>query len=90
MDTIPYIVFEGEMARHERIIKRLVVALIITVLLLFASNAIWLYTFGQFDIETETVTLDAAEGNASYIGNDGVINNGERNGEEAQDDTQGR
>ena len=34
---IPYIAFESEMARHERSIKRLIVALILTIALLFAT-----------------------------------------------------
>lgn len=87
MESIPYIVFEGEMARYERIIKRLVVVLIVTIAMLFVSNALWLNTFMQFDFETETVTLDASQGNANYIGNDGVINNGEGDSSEAEDDT---
>ena len=39
---VPYLVHEGEMARCERIIKRLIVALIIVLLVLFASNIGWL------------------------------------------------
>ena len=38
MEQIPYIVFESEMARHERTIKRLLILLVISVLLLFISN----------------------------------------------------
>lgn len=91
METVPYIVFESEMARHERINKRLMIALVITIALLFISNVIWLWTFGQFDFETETVTLDAASGNANYIGDgsEGVILNGEGGSEETQNDSEG-
>ncbi len=90
--SIPYIAFEGEMARHERTQKRLVVALVVTVVLLFVSNLAWLWLFSQYDIETEAVTLDANVGNASYIGDgsEGVITNGEGDSKEAPDDTQGR
>lgn len=80
---IPYIAFESEMARHERTIKRLLVALVASILLLFISNVAWLWFFNQFDIESETVQLDSSNnGTASYIGQDGVINNG---GSEGQD-----
>ena len=74
---VPYIVFEGEMARHERTIKRLIVALLLTIALLFASNLAWLWFFNQFDISDTTVTLDSQdEGINSYIKNGGEITNG--------------
>lgn len=80
---IPYIVYESEAARHERTVKRLVLALVLSVAMLFISNIMWLWFFNQFDIESETVQLDSSNnGTASYIGQDGVINNG---GSEGQD-----
>lgn len=80
---IPYIVYESEAARHERTVKRLVLALVLSVAMLFISNVAWLWFFNQFDIESETVQLDSSNnGTASYIGQDGVINNG---GSEGQD-----
>lgn len=80
---IPYIVYESEAARHERTVKRLVLALVLSVAMLFISNMMWLWFFNQFDIESETVQLDSSNnGTASYIGQDGVINNG---GSEGQD-----
>ena len=81
--NIPYIAFESEMARHERTVKRLVLALVLSIAMLFISNVAWLWFFNQFDIESETVQLDSSNnGTASYIGQDGVINNG---GSEGQD-----
>lgn len=75
---IPYIAFESEMARYERTIKRLVVALVLTIALLFASNVAWLWFFSQFDIADTAVTLDSQdEGTNNYVGNDGDITNGE-------------
>ena len=76
---IPYIAYESEMARHERTIKRLLVALVISVVLLFASNVAWLWFFNQFDYASDMVSLDSTEeGNASYMGAgaSGVIDNG--------------
>ena len=82
--NIPYIAFESEMARYERTIKRLLIALIAAIVLLFASNVAWLWFFNQFDITTEEVVVDGTEqGNANFIGADGVINNG---GSEVQED----
>lgn len=76
---IPYIAFESEMARHERIIRRLLISLIISIALIFISNAAWLWFFNQFDIIGDTVQLESSEeGNASYMGAgaSGVIDNG--------------
>lgn len=82
-NRVPYIVYEGEQARHERNVKRLVIALIISILLVFASNIAWLYAWSQFEYVStdESVTVDARDGTANYIGNDGTINNGESNSE---------
>lgn len=81
--TVPYIVYEGEMARGERHIKRLIIALIVAVALIFASNAAWLFAWCQYDHSSEEITstttieLDGGDGgNANYIGNDGDIYNG--------------
>lgn len=53
---VPYIVHESAMARNERTIKRLVWALIVTVLLIFASNAAWLYVWQLYDYPSEEMT----------------------------------
>ena len=76
--SVPFIVFEGTVARFERTIKRLIFLLGITVLLLFASNAIWIYEWNQY--EYTDVTMDNTDGgNANFMGAgaSGVINNGE-------------
>lgn len=83
-ETVPYIVHEGIMARHERMMRRLVIALLISVALIFASNAIWLYAWSQYDYtsssSTNTVKIDGKDGIANYIGNDGDITNGDDTG----------
>lgn len=85
-NRVPYIVFEGEMARHERTVKRLVIALIVSIALIFVSNIAWLCFFNQFDITSEDIIVDGTQqGNANFIGEDGVINNGR--GEVQEDDT---
>ena len=74
---IPYIAFESEMARHERTEKRLLIAVVIAVALLFISNIAWLWFFNQFDISDTTVTLDSQDdGINSYIKDGGEISNG--------------
>lgn len=81
--TVPYIVYEGAEAKSERTIKRLIIALIITVVLMFATNVVWIIEICSFDYtETETTTtVEAGDGIANYIGQDGDINNGMRENE---------
>lgn len=77
--NVPYIVHEGTVARLERIIKRLIIAIVVLCLIILTCNSTWLYAWCQYDYygeETETVTIDGKEGVANYIGNDGDINNG--------------
>ncbi len=77
---VPYIVYESEAARHERTVKRLLTALLITILLMVGTNMAWLYVFNQYDISSEEYTIEGHDNaNANYLesGTDGVINNGE-------------
>ena len=78
-ETVPFIVYEGERARSDRLFKRMWIALIVAVSLLFASNAIWLWAWTSYDYYSEYVELDSGDGgNANYIGQDGdIYNNGE-------------
>lgn len=65
---VPYLVYEGAEARAERHIKRLIVALILTVVLLFASNAFWLYEWTQYDYSsTETEVEYQQDGQGTNI-----------------------
>ena len=78
--------FEAVMARDERHVKRLTIALIIAIIGIVVSNLIWLYAWTRYDyvdsgVET-TVALDGSPGgNANYIGQRGIINNGESDGQ---------
>lgn len=79
--TVPYILFEGEMARAERRQKRNFVLILILVGALLLSNFGWLYAWMQYDYVDSEITVDAGQrGNASYIGNDGEVHFGEDSG----------
>lgn len=69
--TVPYLVYEGTQARNERTIKRLIIVIVVTILLLFASNALWLYEWCQYDYEAEEIIIDSRYGSANYVGRDG-------------------
>jgi hypothetical protein len=67
-EPVPYIVHESAQARNERTVKRLVIALIVAIVLIFASNAIWLYAWMQYDYESEeTVTEYKQDGEGLNI-----------------------
>jgi hypothetical protein len=84
--TIPYIAHQSAAARQERQIRRMWIALIVAVALVFASNAIWLYAWMQYDYSSEEIIVDAEDnGNANYIGQDGNIYNGQGNSAETQE-----
>lgn len=84
VEHVPYIVYEGAQARRERTERRLIIALVIAVVLLAASNLLWLRAWVQYDYcaETYTVDVDASEGDANFIGQDGDIVNGTNQGDE--------
>ena len=74
-ESVPYIVHESSMARMERQVKRLWIALIVAIALLFASSAIFTWAWMQYDYESYEITSDG-DSNANYIGQDGNIYNG--------------
>ncbi len=83
VESVPYIVYESAQMRNERHVKRMLIAFVLAVVMLFASNLVWLYAWCSYDYEsTETITVDGKDGVANYIGNDGNVYNGESYGTE--------
>ena len=79
---IPYIAHEGEVARLERTIKRLTQIIILCIALIFATNAIWLYYWNQYEYvdEDTTYTYDQNGLGVNIIGaNNEVTNEPETN-----------
>ena len=67
--TIPYIAHESEVARLERVIKRLWILCIIIFICLIGTNAGWIYYENQFTDETSVVQdIDTGNGNAVFSG----------------------
>lgn len=69
--NVPYIVYEGEMARAERRDKRQWIAIIVLIVALFASNIGWLIYESQF--ETYTYTQDGEGLNNINSGEQGDV-----------------
>ena len=87
---VPYIVFEGEQARHERTVKRLITALLIAILLIVGSNLAWLYVWNQYDFSSESYVMESDDSsNANLLGaganENGVITNEYKNGIQEED-----
>lgn len=77
---VPYIVYESEAARHERTVKRLLTALLVTILLMVGTNLAWLWVWNQYDFSSESYTVESNDdGISNYLnsGMNGEINNGE-------------
>lgn len=66
--SVPYVVHESAMARNERAVKRLVIALIVLALLWFATIGIGVYAWMQYDYSgEETVAEYKQDGEGSNI-----------------------
>lgn len=68
VQTIPYIAYEAECARHDRNIKRLVVVIVLCVALIVVSNLAWLYVWNQYDFVDVEYSQDGR--GINIIGND--------------------
>lgn len=83
---VPFYVYEATVDRQERHIKRLIIALIVSVLLLFGTNAAWLYYESCFD--TISYSQDGEGINNVNYGEQGALSNGaeseNQDGEEPQ------
>ena len=76
--SVPYIVYESEAARHERTVKRLLTALLITILLMVGTNMAWLWVWNQYDFVSESYSVEN-DGNSNVLGA-GASMNGVNNG----------
>lgn len=86
MKEIPYIVFESEMARLERIIKKQFILIIVALCFLVGTNVCWTVYESQFEeVTTTEVTQDVDSGD----GGDAIINDGVRINGEGDTDSQG-
>ena len=73
--SVPYIVHESSMARMERQIKRLWIALIVCIALIFASNAAWLYAWMQYDYSSEEIVYQQDGEGTNIIGDSNEVDN---------------
>lgn len=75
METMTTAQHEKEMTRMETANKRMFIAFLIVLVMLFATNAAWIVYENQFQDVVVAQENDKAANN--YIGNDGDIYNGQ-------------
>lgn len=68
-ETVSFLVYESSQTRLDRIIHKLVVALTVSVALLFISNALWLWAWSQYDYANNEITQDGSGTNIVGDGN---------------------
>lgn len=85
--------FERMQAKDEANDRWRNITIIVLIVLLVVTNAMWLIAWNQYDyVETEdySVDLEADDGgNANYIGNDGDIYNGEGYSNQTENQSEG-
>lgn len=75
---IPYFAHEGEMARAERLNKRLWILCLILILLLAGSNVFWFWYESRFeDVVTVTQESSTEGGGNAIVNNGGSVTYGE-------------
>lgn len=75
-ESVPYIVHESSMARMERQIKRMWIALIVCIALIFASNAGWLIFESQYETLEYSCDYQQDGEGTNIIGDGNDVNNG--------------
>lgn len=87
--SVPYVVHESTVARMERIIKRLWIALIISWIAVIVVVGINSYERLQYDYSSETkeeIVIDSKDGgNANYVNNAGDVVIGKNNNQTNND-----
>lgn len=82
-EAVPYIAHEDAMVRNERLVRRLVYIIIVIAIMLFATNAMWLYVWNSYD-----VCSYEQDGEGYNNINTGVLTQGDVFNEPTDDDPQ--
>lgn len=75
-DKISWYEHQEDMARQERHIRRLCIALIVAIALVFASNALWLWAWTSYDYTSEEYTYQQDGEEVNIVGNSNEVQNG--------------
>lgn len=80
------IAFERMQAKDERNDKWRNIIIILLIILLVATNVIWLLAWNSYEYVEEYTSVDAENGIANYIGSDGDIYNGTNSSQDSKED----
>lgn len=83
---VPYIVHESALMRAEKTIKRLTIIAVLAIVLMFITNAIWIYEWTQYD--TVTYEQDGKGINNVNLGTQGDVLNGTESQNQSQEETE--
>jgi hypothetical protein len=86
MPSIPFAAHEAEVSRQERQIKRMWIALIVAISMLFASNIGWLIYQSQFDTFSYDYTQDGNGNNIIGNNNEADYNGAETENKNTQEE----
>lgn len=89
MISMSRIAFERMQAKDERNDRWRNIIILVLIILLVVTNAMWLIAWNQYDYvdSYDEIDIDSGDsGNANYIGNDGDIHNGSNQSYEAEEE----
>lgn len=87
-NSVPYIAHEAEVARQERTIKRLTQIIIICVAIIFATNALWLYFWNQYEYVGEETSVTQDGLGVNIIGAYNEVNDGSESNGQTESETE--
>ena len=74
MQGVPLVVYEKEMTRYERVIKKLWILIILLIVLLVGTNISWLIYNSQFEtVETTTIEAEQNGDGTNVVGGGDII-----------------
>lgn len=79
-NSVPYIVYESEQARHERDKVRWFIIVLVLIILLFGSNAAWIAYESQFEDVVVSQDVDTGEGRTIITGVGDIYGESEADG----------
>lgn len=86
MMTVPYIAHQSAAARQERQIRRMWIALIVAIALMFFTNMIWVGVFSSYDYSSEEYIYTQDGEGTNIIGDSNNVNGAETDNSEKEAD----
>ena len=84
--TIPYVAHQSAAARQERQIRRMWIALIVSIALMFFTNMIWVGVFSSYDYSSEEYVYTQDGQGTNIIGDSNNVNGAETNNSQKEAD----